>query len=89
MFETDFITQKNLDFIGTSRTPSENIMKTFLHTIVRFLKTEEGPTAVEYAMLLLLIFLACLSAIVLLGQSTNRSIDSSGAEIQSAMNAGN
>ena len=63
-------------------------MKSLLHTIARFLKAEEGPTAVEYAMLLLLIFLACLSAIVLLGQSTTRSFDNSGTEIQSATNAG-
>jgi hypothetical protein len=39
-------------------------------------------------MLLLLIFLACLSMIVLLGQSTNRNLDSSKAEIQAAAQTG-
>jgi pilus assembly protein Flp/PilA len=63
-------------------------MKAFLKSIARFVRSEQGPTAVEYAMLLLLIFLACLSMIVLLGQSTNRNLDSSKAEIQAAAQTG-
>jgi pilus assembly protein Flp/PilA len=63
-------------------------MKSFLKSVACFLKAEQGPTAVEYAMLLLLIFLACLSTIVLLGQSTTHSLDNSGTEIQAATHAG-
>jgi pilus assembly protein Flp/PilA len=63
-------------------------MKALLKSIAEFVRREQGPTAVEYAMLLLLIFLACLSMIVLLGQSTNQSFDGSKAEIQAATHAG-
>jgi pilus assembly protein Flp/PilA len=63
-------------------------MKAFLKSIADFVRSEQGPTAVEYAMLLLLIFLACLSMIVLLGQSTNQGFDNSKAEIQAATHAG-
>lgn len=35
------------------------------------LRDEEGPTAVEYAVLLALIIAVCLAAITLLGQNTN------------------
>ncbi len=63
-------------------------MKSLLHASMRFFKAEEGPTAIEYAMLLSLVFLACLSTIVLLGRSTNRNLENSSTEIQSAMNAG-
>lgn len=52
--------------------------------IVRFLKDEEGPTAVEYAMMVMLIFLACISAVVSVGQSTSASFEHSGNEITEA-----
>jgi len=38
---------------------------------LEFLKTEEGPTAVEYAVMLALIVVACLVAITALGTSIN------------------
>jgi pilus assembly protein Flp/PilA len=60
-------------------------MKSILNKIVRFLICEEGPTAVEYALLLMLVFLACLTAIVFLGQRTTGSFEHSENEIQSAM----
>jgi len=37
----------------------------------RFLTREDGPTAVEYAVMLALIIAVCLGAIVLVGQQTN------------------
>jgi pilus assembly protein Flp/PilA len=63
-------------------------MRSFLKSLVRFFKADDGPTAVEYAMLLMLVFLACITAVVLLGQSTNRSLDHSGSQMQAAMNGG-
>jgi len=39
--------------------------------IRRFLVSEEGPTAVEYAIMLALIILACFIAIQALGTATN------------------
>ena len=39
--------------------------------LVSFLKAEDGPTAVEYAVMLALILLVCFAAITTLGSSTN------------------
>ena len=60
-------------------------MKSLVAKSVRFLAAEEGPTAVEYAMMVLLVFLACLSTVIMLGQSTATSIESSSNSLQSAL----
>jgi pilus assembly protein Flp/PilA len=39
--------------------------------MVRFLKAEDGPTAVEYAVMLALIIVVCIGAITTLGQNAN------------------
>ena len=46
-------------------------MKTLAHQIRRFLKSEDGPTAVEYAVMLALIIVVCLVAITSLGTQAN------------------
>ena len=38
---------------------------------VRFLKKEDGPTAVEYAVMLALIIVVCIVAITTLGSNSN------------------
>jgi pilus assembly protein Flp/PilA len=38
---------------------------------VRFLREEDGPTAVEYAVMLALIIVVCVSAITALGSNVN------------------
>jgi len=40
-------------------------------SIVRFLKREDGPTAVEYAVMLALIIVVCIAAITTLGGNAN------------------
>lgn len=39
--------------------------------VSNFLKREDGPTAVEYAVMLALIIVACIAAITSFGQNTN------------------
>lgn len=39
--------------------------------MVEFLKKEDGPTAVEYAVMLALIVVVCIAAITALGQNAN------------------
>jgi pilus assembly protein Flp/PilA len=39
--------------------------------LVRFMKEEDGPTAVEYAVMLALIVVVCLAAISVLGQKAS------------------
>ncbi len=47
-------------------------MKNLLRPLVRFLKKEDGPTAVEYAVMLALIVVVCLIAIQALGSQTSQ-----------------
>ena len=46
-------------------------MRRVCDAVVRFLQTEDGPTAVEYAVMLALIIVVCLGAITILGQNAN------------------
>ena len=43
----------------------------FAKNCVEFLKREDGPTAVEYAVMLALIIVVCIGAITTLGQRAN------------------
>lgn len=42
-----------------------------LRSTVRFVKKEDGPTAVEYAVMLALIVVVCITAITTLGANAN------------------
>jgi pilus assembly protein Flp/PilA len=39
--------------------------------VIRFLRDEDGPTAVEYAVMLALIIVVCITAIQFLGTNAN------------------
>ncbi len=45
-------------------------MLTLKH-VTRFLTSEDGPTAVEYAVMLALILVACITAVTTLGGKVN------------------
>ena len=47
-------------------------MKNFAQKIQRFLESEDGPTAVEYAVMLALIVVVCLGAITSIGTNANK-----------------
>jgi pilus assembly protein Flp/PilA len=51
------------------------------HRFSEFLKAEEGPTAVEYAVLLGLIIVACLVAITSLGSAANETFGNVGLQM--------
>jgi len=57
-------------------------MKNFLQ---RLLVDEDGPTAVEYAVMLALIVIACISSVGLLATAAGDSFNNSAAEINSAL----
>ena len=46
-------------------------MRKFSQALVNFLKREDGPTAVEYAVMLALIIVVCITAITTLGTNAN------------------
>jgi pilus assembly protein Flp/PilA len=42
-------------------------MRQFAKSVVKFVKAEDGPTAVEYAVMLALIIVVCIGAVTTLG----------------------
>ena len=53
------------------------------HNWVRdFLKREDGPTSVEYAVMLALIIVVCIAAITTLGANTNSTFSYVGSAIK-------
>jgi pilus assembly protein Flp/PilA len=46
-------------------------MKRCLQSISRFLTSDDGPTAVEYAVMLALILVACITIVTSLGTSVS------------------
>jgi pilus assembly protein Flp/PilA len=57
-------------------------MKRISKRLIRFLKKEDGPTAVEYAVMLALIIVVCLTAIGTLGNQANNTFSSTGAKLK-------
>jgi pilus assembly protein Flp/PilA len=51
-------------------------MRKFAQRMVEFLKREDGPTAVEYAVMLALIIVVCIAAITALGTNANKTFSS-------------
>ena len=47
-------------------------MRIFAQAVVNFLSREDGPTAVEYAVMLALIIVVCITAITTLGTNANK-----------------
>ncbi len=50
-------------------------MKSLAKKVQRFLVSEDGPTAVEYAVMLALIIIVCLTAISQIGTNANATFD--------------
>lgn len=59
---------------------------TILKRTIDFLRDEDGPTAVEYAVLLMLIFAVVITTVQTLGLATNESFESSRDQIIKAVN---
>jgi pilus assembly protein Flp/PilA len=56
-------------------------MRKMTQKLVTFLKREDGPTAVEYAVMLALIIVVCIAAITTLGKNANTTFDTVGKTI--------
>ena len=57
-------------------------MRTITKRMVEFLKREDGPTAVEYAVMLALIIVVCIAAITTLGSNANSTFSFVGSAIK-------
>lgn len=54
----------------------------FADAVKNFLKEEDGPTAVEYAVMLALIVIVCLTAIRAVGTQTNAAFENISTNLQ-------
>ena len=59
-------------------------MRGMLGSVVEFLRAEDGPTAVEYAVMLALIIVVCIAAITTLGNNAKTTFTSVGTSIGGA-----
>jgi pilus assembly protein Flp/PilA len=50
-------------------------MSKFTQVALQFLRSEDGPTAVEYAVMLALIIVVCIAAISALGSNASGTFD--------------
>jgi pilus assembly protein Flp/PilA len=57
-------------------------MRSVAKTVVEFLKKEDGPTAVEYAVMLALIIVVCIAAVTTLGSNANSTFSFVGSAIK-------
>ena len=51
------------------------MFRALIQKTVRFVKQEDGPTAVEYAVMLALILVVCIAAVTTLGQNASQTFD--------------
>ena len=56
-------------------------MKAFTSQVRRFLTSEDGPTAVEYAVMLALILVVCITIVTTLGKSIKGTFDDVNANL--------
>ena len=55
-----------------------------IQRVMRFLRSEDGPTAVEYSVMLALIIAVCAGAISTLGNNTNSLFTSVGTAVSAS-----
>jgi pilus assembly protein Flp/PilA len=65
-----------VSFLYTEPEKGKLVMQTFKNAVVNFMKREDGPTAVEYAVMLALIIVVCITAITALGTNANKTFTS-------------
>ena len=56
-------------------------MRSLSKSLVSFLKQEDGPTAVEYAVMLALIIVVCIAAVTTLGSNANSTFSFVGSSL--------
>jgi pilus assembly protein Flp/PilA len=54
------------------------------NAVVNFVKREDGPTAVEYAVMLALIIVVCITAITTIGTKANATFNTVGSQLGNA-----
>ena len=57
------------------------MLRAFTSTLLAFVRNEDGPTAVEYAVMLALIIVVCITAITTLGSNANNTFSYVGTQV--------
>ena len=60
-------------------------MKNIVSKVQRFIKSEDGPTAVEYAIMLALIVIVCIAAIQAVGTAANGAFQNIESELSNRL----
>lgn len=84
-----FRLKENIDWPAATTNFGESTMtklinNKFINKVKKFLKSEDGPTAVEYAVMLALIVIVCLTAIQSIGTNANLAFQKVGTQLQTA-----
>ncbi len=56
-------------------------MNKLIKSVVSFVKKEDGPTAVEYAVMLALIIVVCIAAVTTIGSTANQQFSRVGSSL--------
>lgn len=59
-------------------------MRSLLEGVKQFLVAEDGPTAVEYAVMLALIIVVCIAAVRVIGNKASQTFSYVGAQMNTA-----
>lgn len=59
-------------------------MRRFLNGVQEFLAAEDGPTAVEYAVMLALIIVVCIAAVRVIGNKASQTFSYVGGQLNTA-----
>ena len=62
--------------------PKSLPMSSFLRKVRLFLKNEDGPTSVEYAVMLSLIIVVCITAVTSMGKNANQAFSYVGSNVK-------
>jgi pilus assembly protein Flp/PilA len=57
---------------ATGRIRGDSMPSQIRRSVVKFLRNDDGPTAVEYALAAVLILAVCITVIALMGQDTGK-----------------
>lgn len=68
-----------------NRSRSEAALISIMQSIIKFLRSEEGPTAVEYAVMLAMIVLAVAGSVLAMSNATADSFDESAGQLAGAL----
>ena len=66
--------------------PRHAIVTAIARQVREFISRDDGPTSVEYAVMLAMIIIVCISAITLVGGETFDFWDNNRSELESAFN---